>query len=183
MDKKLASQYPKSCRHGLESEDEVIEYFERAGHAVHRSTRTEDMRMDIDIYVDGVPFSLKSQPQALKYGTFILSLVRTDAATGKDVPGWFHRSKAEVYCFRVGNLLHIIHRDDLDRYCEEVGFKTTQPSKKHKIRQLQSKQRQYDKLLARIDIHTLVDEYDMVIEDMIPGVDCEQECGQQGTEL
>lgn len=167
MDEQLAKTYPKFCRHGLESEDDVIAHFERTGHEVHKSSRVQDMQQDIDIFVDGVPFSLKSQPMALKYGTFVLSLVRTDAASGNDVPGWFVRSKARVYCFRVGDDLYIIDTDNLHDYCNECGMKTAQPSKKHRIRQLQSNQRQYDKILGRADIETLLNDYDMIIESMV----------------
>lgn len=59
---------------GLENEERVLAAFHEAGRDVVESERSEDIRYDIDAYIDGVPVSIKTQNAGVRYGHIYVEL-------------------------------------------------------------------------------------------------------------
>jgi hypothetical protein len=125
---------------GLRQEARVIDALQKNFKTVRKSSPREDKFLDIDVWVDGLPLSIKSQPACLRTGNLAFELKVLDAVSGKLEPSWYYKGKARGYLFLVGEELFVINKDRLDSFVRKFGW--------DKIKTLSPKVREEQKLLG-----------------------------------
>lgn len=142
----MANRNHKYYRDGLKTEAQIIKWLKDRGHTVAKSTRYQDINLDIDAIVDGRLVSIKSQNKAAETGNFAFE-THTYTRTGYDrwyndayewLPSWYHQGKADYYLIKVKSTLYRIDRKELHQWVE-TNQERTQTRKLS--RQVQAKQR------------------------------------------
>jgi hypothetical protein len=130
---------------GIEGEDRVKSYLASIGKDVKDSDVLEDIRYDIDCYVNGVSTSIKCEHDGAKYGHIYMELVtqvntRTpwsddalalvSSVIPKDLgfstdtwyPAWLLTGKAEQYAILQGDRLRLYYKPDIMAAIHEGNF-------------------------------------------------------------
>lgn len=100
---------------GVKAEHQLIQRLRKTGFNVNRSSRDEDIHMDIDCYLEGVSTSIKVQHAALRTGNLAFEIEVFSSRTRKWESSWYFDGRAEQYLFQVGNDVYMIQKSDLPK--------------------------------------------------------------------
>ncbi len=141
---RLALCYEK----GLADETKVIGFLRNQGYQVERSTHEENVKQDIDCWVNGKPTSIKSQHKGVSFrnigfelanqlttkadcavtsnllasGLTTLLDVGTLISTGSWESSWWDNGTATNYLFYQGSTLRLYTKESLKRFIAANGF-------------------------------------------------------------
>jgi hypothetical protein len=121
----LPEGWGKSLRSGLEAEERIRHYLTAIGVEWQPSSRREDTRWDIDLWVDGRAWSIKRQDAGLRYGHVYFELEAQRTCDGVWVPSWYHNSRAAVYAIVQGDTLRCYESIDIRDYVDLNGWERT----------------------------------------------------------
>lgn len=146
----VTATYDSVYQQGISDEKRVLEFLKSRGHEVIPSSREQNIKDDIDLFLDGVPVSVKAQHDGWCYGEVYLELATQRGrmgtpwdATQWDMvsslakrssrpvfmkpgewnPSWYFQGKAEYYLFWQQDTLRLIHKQDIKDTIEAYGFK------------------------------------------------------------
>jgi hypothetical protein len=106
---------------GLNDEQKVIQFLVEKGYEIRNSTREENIQQDIDVYVNGVPVSIKCQHTASRTGNLCFELETIDRE-GIRKDSWFRTGKADSYIILVNDSVYRIEKNSLQEYIDSNGF-------------------------------------------------------------
>jgi hypothetical protein len=138
---------------GLSDEAKVISHFKNIGFDIRYSTQNENKYEDIDVYINGVSVSIKTQHRGLIHQDISFELVNhltrkqdclitaellsTNNIQFTDIKkllkakswekGWFYTGKAEYYLIYQGDRIRQYRKQDVIDYIEEKSWVKVRP--------------------------------------------------------
>lgn len=115
--------FSNSYRNGLSDEKRVIAFLAAQGLNVTPSSKEDNMKKDIDCYIDGIGYSIKAEHKGLQYGNIYFELSQQLTATGQWVDeGWYYTGEAEYYLILQGQELRLYSKRAIKDFIEANGF-------------------------------------------------------------
>ena len=138
---------------GLSDELKVIEFLRAQGYTVETSSREDNIKNDIDCWVNGKPTSIKSQHKGVWFrnigfelanhlttqancgltkkilGTGSISIADVDSliSSGSWEPGWMSTGTATNYLFYQGGNIRLYTKESIKRYVATNGWLRVRP--------------------------------------------------------
>lgn len=134
-------------RAGFEMEVKIAERLKEIGCRVNESTKAQNIRDDIDLFVEGAAVSIKNQQNGLKYGHIYFELATQHKVSFDPnelywttevqswlaqtpwnpswYPSWFLTGKATKYLIAQGNVVTLYSKSDILSYIQANGFART----------------------------------------------------------
>jgi hypothetical protein len=127
----------------------VKAYLTSKGFAVTKSTEVQDKFEDIDLFLEGIPASIKAEHSGIRYHNVYFELgqqlsTHEDCAYTKSIIGtknrlspsdcsdlldspswehsWYYTGKADIYLIYQGDKLLVYKKEDIVRYVEDRGW-------------------------------------------------------------
>lgn len=95
---------------GLQMESHIIDT-----HVLHKSSKFQDVSLDIDAWDGDTSVSIKTQHTALRTGNLALEFELMDA-NGAHINSWFSTGMAQEYWFVVGDTIYVYDANKLKEF-------------------------------------------------------------------
>lgn len=109
-------------KQGLKDEALVIARLKSSFKEVHKSSKHEDMQLDIDVWVDTIPVSIKAQHICLRTGNLGFELEVQDRHTNMFAKSWYYQGQARLYAVLVGTDLYYVCKQSLQTFVKSKGW-------------------------------------------------------------